>query len=178
MAIPLSHFVFLSTHSKHESVGLLRFCFGLTLDASPPSVPTSPEKAAVPLYGVGDVTARPELPDSSLVPWTPAVARLIPPSGVSMELHDGQPELFHHQPLHYCPIVREQDEEVQSHGCAAEQAHDLPSETREPNTEHAAQACRSRLRGRTRHNLVFAHVRGRRSGCGPIPRSCTAPPGI
>lgn len=28
---PRSHLVFLSTHSRHESVGLFRFCLGLTL---------------------------------------------------------------------------------------------------------------------------------------------------
>lgn len=60
---PRSHFVLRSTHSRHDSVGLLRFCFGFALGVPALLLPLPmvvlPSWIEVPSVRVGDVTMLP-----------------------------------------------------------------------------------------------------------------------
>lgn len=85
ISLPRSHFVFLSTHSKHESVGLLRFCLGLVLDGSPLLLSAGTE---APSEKVGDVTRVLAGEVSSLTPG---------PEEVSVVAPDVSRVLNHHQ---------------------------------------------------------------------------------
>lgn len=69
--LPLSHFVFLSTHSRQDSVGLFRFCLGFIRGCSPLPAPVSmgevrlEEPALFPFkLGGGGLTGDTPMPDT------------------------------------------------------------------------------------------------------------------